>query len=178
MKQCLAVVLVCILSLSYPAVAAEVAQSEIIRIHVLAHHDTESEQQLKLRVRDAILEFVCPLVNDATSSAQALSIIESHLEEIKAVADNCLRDLGSTHVVQMQWGVFVFPTRVYGQSVLPAGKYTALNIHIGNGQGKNWWCVMYPPLCYVDGVVGKGQQTRYEFAIVNWMRTLLRRIWS
>ena len=178
MKQFLAIIMVCILSVSYPAVAAEVAQSEVIRIHVLAHNDTENEQQLKLSVRDAVLDFVGPLVKDAASSAQAVSIIESHLEEIKAVADKCLLDLGSNHVAYMQWGVFVFPTRVYGQSALPAGKYTALNIHIGNGQGKNWWCVMYPPLCYVDGVVGKGQETKYEFAVLNWIRTLLGRIWS
>lgn len=178
MKRYLAIVLVCILGVSYPAVAAEVTQGEIIRIHVLAHNDTGAEQQLKLRVRDAVLEFVGPLVEDAASSAQAISIIESRLAEIKAVADKCLLDLGSTHVAQMLWGQFVFPTRVYGQSALPAGKYTALNIHIGNGQGKNWWCVMYPPLCYVDGVVARGQETKYEFAILNWVRTLLGRFWS
>ena len=176
MKRYLAVVLVCILGISYPAVAAEVAQGEVIRIHVLAHNDTENEQHLKLSVRDAVLEFVGPLVNNASNSAQAVSIIESHLPEIKAVADKCLLDLGSTHLAQMQWGVFVFPTRVYGQSALPAGNYTALNIHIGSGQGRNWWCVMYPPLCYVDGVVGKGQEVKYEFAILNWMRTLLAAI--
>ena len=178
MKQFIAVMLVCLLGVAYPAVAAEVAQSEIIRIHVLAHNDTESEQQLKLSVRDAVLEFVGPLVKDAASSAEALEIVESRLEDIKAVADKRLLDHGAAHVAHMQWGTFVFPTRVYGQSALPAGKYTALNIHIGDGRGKNWWCVMYPPLCYVDGVVGQGQETKYQFALLNWMRRLLGRIRS
>lgn len=178
MRRFLITVLVCVLSFSYSAVGADVAKSEIIRIHVLAHNDTNSEQQLKLNVRDAVLDHVGPLLEEATSSAQAVEIIERNLGAIKAVADNYLLELGSTHVAHMQWGTFVFPTRVYGHSALPAGKYTALNIHIGSGQGKNWWCVMYPPLCYVEGVVGTGQETKYEFAILNWMRALLGRIWS
>jgi len=176
MKRIAVLVLVIALGICYPTVAAEVSEDSIIRIHVLAHNDTNAEQQLKLKVRDAVLQYVAPLISEAKDGQAAALIIEQNLLGITQAADECLAELGSTHSASTQWGKFVFPTRVYGQSALPAGRYTALNIHIGEGKGKNWWCVMYPPLCYVDGVVAKGQQVEYQFALLNWLRSLWGRI--
>lgn len=176
MNRIAVLIIVLALGVSYPCAAKSATAHDIIRIHVMAHNDTHSEQEVKLKVRDAVLEFVTPLLAEATDSGQASEIIKTSLRDIKAIAEKALMQSGSDHVVDMQWGTFLIPTRVYGQSALPAGRYQALNIHIGSGEGKNWWCVMYPPLCYVDGVVGSGQGLRYELAIVSWLRMFVARI--
>ena len=167
-------VLCVLLAFSYPVVAAQAVNSTVIRIHVLAHDNSQREQDIKLSVRDTVLTAIGKLVSEAGDSEEAQRLIAAHLPQIKHVAEEHLVQLGSDHGINLQWGKFVFPSRVYKETALPAGRYQALNIVIGGGQGKNWWCIMYPPLCYVDGVVQNGQEVSYQFAIVN----LLKGIWK
>lgn len=174
----IALVLIAVMVAALPAQAVNREGNKIIRIHVLAHNDSAPEQELKLQVRDAVMTKISELLDGVDDFSRAEELVGSHLPLIKELAENRLRELGSGHVVSLQWGKFVFPTRVYGQITLPAGVYPALNVNIGAAQGKNWWCVMYPPLCHVDGVVGKGQGARYEFAFVNLLRSLWQRIWT
>lgn len=166
-----------ILGYSYtPAIAQAVDSSSIIRIHVLAHNDTKGEQAAKLMVRDRVLEVIGELVKGARDSVEAAQIIESNLGQVKEAAESELNRQGSQHKVSIQWGRFVFPSRVYGSTALPAGSYQALNVVIGEGKGKNWWCIMYPPLCYVEGVVHKSNEVRYQLAILNVLRHLWQKI--
>lgn len=163
---------------AYPVVAAQAVEGNIIRIHVLAHNDTPEEQAVKLSVRDSVLKHVGELVEGAENSEEAARVIESSLVSIQLAAENELSSQGFGHGVIVQWGRFIFPTRVYGSTALPAGSYQALNIVIGEGRGKNWWCIMYPPLCYVEGVVHKGHEVSYQFAILNVLRNLWHKIIS
>lgn len=167
-----------LLVLSFPVEAITHHENKIIRLHVLAHNDSSPEQELKLQVRDVVIKRVSELLDGVDSFTRAVEIIGTHLPELKAIAETRLGELGSAHEVSLQWGSFLFPTRVYGQVALPAGVYPALNVSIGLARGNNWWCVMYPPLCHVEGVIGKGQGTRFELAIVNLLRGLWQRLWS
>ncbi|MBR5586338.1 MAG: stage II sporulation protein R [Clostridia bacterium] len=113
----------------------------IVRLHVIANSDSKTDQNLKLLVRDAVLEASCGIPPDR---------IESSLSEIEDAARLTLLSYGCDMPVKAQFGKFHFPVRTYGTATLPAGEYTAVRLLIGKAAGKNWWCVMYPPLCFTD----------------------------
>ena len=121
---------------------------DLVRIHILAHDDSERQQAVKLRVRDAILEAFTPLLQKAESAADAARIVERHLDLARETAEKRLQEEYDPLEVRVEFGTFEFPERVYGGQVVPAGEYRALRILLGEGAGKNWWCVMYPPLCF------------------------------
>ena len=116
----------------------------IVRLHVLANSDSEEDQTLKLKVRDAILEHSR---NNFTKKDE----VEFQLEEYKKIAEKVISKNGYTYPVEVEYGNFKFPTKEYKNLTLPAGVYDAVRVKIGNAQGQNWWCVMFPPLCFVDG---------------------------
>lgn len=159
-----------------PRGGATMRSREIIRLHVHAHSDTEEEQRLKLAVRDALLGEINRLVSEAETPSQAEKLIERALPGLTSLLQSTLQKEKSPHVGQVKWGVFLFPSRVYGQLALPAGRYRALNVHIGEGNGRNWWCVMYPPLCFVNGVVGQSTERRFDSALRNLVQSLWRRL--
>lgn len=122
----------------------------LIRLHVIANSDSPEDQELKRTVRDAILEYVRNKVKDSGSVDQTRSIIIDNISGITAVAKQTLVDSGSSYEVKTSLGSYPFPTKEYGDILLPAGNYQALRVVIGNGDGANWWCVLFPPLCFVD----------------------------
>lgn len=115
---------------------------KLIRLHVVANSDTESDQALKLQVRDAVLAVTQPLLSGADDPEQALS---QALPEIQAVAEKCL---DGAYPVRVSFGRERFPTRVYDSFSLPAGVYRSLRVTIGDGAGHNWWCVVFPSICF------------------------------
>ena len=117
--------------------------SSLVRLHVIAASDEAAEQELKMRVRDRVLENLPPVLDSADSPAQAKSIIIAELPNIRAAAENCAE--GRT--VRVTLGSEYYPTREYESFSLPAGQYSSLRVIIGQGQGHNWWCVIFPPLC-------------------------------
>ena len=132
-------------------VSAAVLQTEqqklsekLIRLHVVANSDSAHDQQIKLRVRDAILEKTQQLLRGADDPRGAL---EAHLDEIAQAAQTCLSELGEDAPVRVRLGKELFPTREYETFALPAGVYESLRVTIGEGEGHNWWCVAFPPLC-------------------------------
>ena len=132
-------------------VSAAVLQTEqqklsekLIRLHVVANSDSAHDQQIKLRVRDAILEKTQPLLQGADDPRGAL---EAHLDEIAQAAQTCLSELGEDAPVRVRLGKELFPTREYETFALPAGVYESLRVTIGEGEGHNWWCVIFPSLC-------------------------------
>lgn len=122
----------------------------LIRLHVIANSDSPEDQSLKHTVRDAVLEYVRSIIKDVNSVDQARAIVSENLSGITAVAKQVIEDSGSSYEVKAALGSYPFPTKAYGDILLPAGEYQALRIVIGNGGGANWWCVLFPPLCFVD----------------------------
>lgn len=118
-----------------------------VRLHVVANSDSEADQAQKLRVRDAVLEKVGQLTQDCGSAAQAREIIGTHLDEIAQAAQTVLDAENSGYLAQATLGVEEFETRYYDTFTLPAGEYPALRVNIGDAQGHNWWCVVFPSLC-------------------------------
>ncbi len=120
---------------------------EILRIHILADSDSEYDQQLKLKVRDDILEFTDNLYSGVTSKKEAINITNCYLNEIINTAEDTLKSNGCEKEVTAEICEMNFDTRHYDNITMPSGRYTALRVTIGSGNGKNWWCVMYPSLC-------------------------------
>jgi len=117
--------------------------SSLVRLHVIAHSDDEYEQELKLRVRDAVLSSISPALTKASSPEEAQAIISAHLSEI---ADAAL-SASEGRVIKVTLGREHYPTRVYEYFTLPAGTYQSLRVIIGEGKGRNWWCIVFPPVC-------------------------------
>ncbi len=117
--------------------------SSLVRLHVIAASDETAEQELKLRVRDNVLEYLTPVLDKAESSEEAQRIINGELTSIKAAAEAC----AGGRSVSVTLGQEYYPTREYEGFTLPAGQYQSLRVILGEGKGHNWWCVVFPPLC-------------------------------
>lgn len=167
--------------------SAEVAAAngDLIRLHVLASSDNAADQAVKLQVRDAVIAYLTPYFAGIHSADEAHQIIENHKSELLAVAQSVVNKSSQLYGVQIETGVFPFPIKSYGNLVLPAGKYEAVRILLGEAQGKNWWCVLFPPLCFVDGTqatavpamvkqVGSGDHERrsveFRWKIAEWWK--------
>jgi len=124
--------------------------SKLIRFHVIANSDSTEDQELKLRVRDEILKEIGPKLETSKSREQSENILKENIDLIKSVALKEIKRNGSDYNVSVALGVSSFPVKMYSDIALPAGEYEALKVVIGNGEGKNWWCVMFPPLCFID----------------------------
>lgn len=122
-------------------------RSSVLRLHILADSDSKSDQQLKLMVRDALLDDSEEIFGDADSLEAAEANAREKLALIEAVAEETLRENGCNDEVSAEVTDMYFDERVYGDITMPAGDYRALRVTIGSAQGRNWWCVMYPPLC-------------------------------
>lgn len=116
---------------------------KLVRFHVIAVSDDEYEQQLKLRVRDAVLEYISPRLEGAESSAQAREILASELDNIRETAQAVSQGRGVTVTLTRE----NYPTKSYEGFTLPAGEYQSLRVILGEGQGHNWWCIVFPPVC-------------------------------
>ena len=125
---------------------------EVLRFHVLANSDSEEDQQLKLKVKEEVLAAVRPMLEEAESKAEAEEILQKNMQAIEAVADNVIFTEGYDYKSKGVIGKTTFPVKKYGDMVFPAGEYEAFRILLGEAKGKNWWCVMFPTLCYVDEV--------------------------
>jgi stage II sporulation protein R len=141
---------------------------KIIRFHVIANSDTTQDQALKLKVRDQVLSFITPKLKDSKSIDESRNIIKKYDADVKKLAEQTVKNNGYTYNVVTMLSEENFPVKYYGNIVLPQGKYEAYRIIIGSGKGQNWWCVMFPPLCFIDitkGEVAK-KQTETEMKTV------------
>ncbi|MZP29650.1 stage II sporulation protein R [Heliobacterium undosum] len=130
--------------------AHEASPLPLLRLHVVAPSDDPADQALKLKVRDEILAYVDPLLADCHSVEESRERVQAHLDEIQNRAASVITQAGYDYIVTPEVGRFHFPAKVYGHLKAPAGEYEALRVVIGGGQGANWWCVLYPPLCLSD----------------------------
>jgi stage II sporulation protein R len=127
-----------------------VIPAEAIRLRILANSDSAQDQEIKRKVRDAVNEQITLWVQDLTSLEKAKDVINSKLPEVQNIAERVVAEQGSTQSVNVEFGKVQFPTKLYGQFLYPAGEYQAILITLGEGTGANWWCVLYPPLCFLD----------------------------
>ena len=119
----------------------------LLRLHVVGASDSQEDQEVKLLVRDAVLASMEEGLQDLTDPAAAYDYVSRMLPKVKAAADRCLQEAGFSDTAQVSLTEEAFPTRDYDTFSLPAGVYKALRIVIGEGEGKNWWCVVFPQLC-------------------------------
>jgi len=135
------------------AVCSNIANN-VFRLHVIANSDSESDQNLKYIVRDEILQYINSVSQDAKSKEEIIEIVKNNINNIENIAQQTINNYEFDYVVNVDIGNFSFPTKKYGDITLPPGYYDALRIEIGEAKGQNWWCVMFPPLCFVDVTSG------------------------
>lgn len=138
----------------------------VVRLHVLANSDSEEDQALKLLVRDDILTLTNDLLSDCTTRAEALEKISSNLELYKNTAENTLKKNGSSYTVSVTLGEEYYPTRQYASAAFPGGEYVSLQVKIGEAVGKNWWCVLFPPICLSAASNSKSKNDDLENAFI------------
>lgn len=133
-------------------------KDKLIRFHVIANSDSDEDQELKLKVRDEMIKYLQPKLANSNSIEESERIIKEEYSELEKISKNIISENGYNYDVKVGIEYSTFPTKQYSNIILPAGEYKALKIVIGQGTGKNWWCVMFPPLCFVDeesGVIDK-----------------------
>ncbi len=141
-------ILVC--AISYVDAVSTDIENSVFRLHVIANSNTEEDQNLKYIVRDNLIEYMNTLVEDFSSKEDVINIANSHKDDFYSIAKQTILDNGFNYDVNIEIGNFDFPTKNYGDISLPAGYYDALRVKIGEAKGENWWCVMFPPLCFVN----------------------------
>lgn len=142
-----------------------VIPKEAVRLRILANSDSDKDQALKRKVRDEVKAQIDGWVADLTSFEEARKVIQSHIPEIEKTVENTLKREGSKDSFQVKFSKNVkFPTKVYGNFIYPAGEYEAVLITIGEGEGANWWCVLFPPMCFLD--FSSGTAVRKEEHVV------------
>ena len=146
----LLIVFVCFSAYSYVTAVSNGIADSVFRLHVIANSDSAEDQNLKYLVRDALIDYMNSVSKNSNSKDEAISIAYQHKSDFYKIAKKVINDNGYDYNVNISIGNFAFPTKNYGDISLPAGYYDALKVEIGNASGQNWWCVMFPPLCFVD----------------------------
>lgn len=159
-----AAALVLVTAVSYISWQVNDIEDSVLRLHIVANSDSDEDQALKLKVRDEVVERCGFLFENCVSAEQSIKTAADNIGFIKYVAEQVITENGYNYDADCQVTQCSFPTKQYERSgdgvvSLPRGEYNALNIKIGAAKGKNWWCVMYPPLCFVDGVASVPDET-------------------
>jgi len=163
-KICIVLLLICVLNLnsctsskilddtsSGEELIYEDIADKIIRFHVIANSNTEEDQALKLKVRDKVIEFVADSLRESKSLDESRQFIIDNKSNMEDIAKAVINENGYSYNVTSSLSKENFPDKIYGDVVFPQGEYEAYRILIGDAKGQNWWCVMFPPLCFVDG---------------------------
>lgn len=132
----------------------ESINNKILRLHILANSNSEEDQLLKLRIRDSILNFSKDMLKSTKNKEEAEQILHQNIGQLKLIAEGEVKNSGYGYPINIDLKKSYFPTKQYGEMTLPAGNYDALRILIGNANGKNWWCVMFPALCLGAAAAG------------------------
>ena len=166
-----------ICALSYANnITADISNS-VFRLHVIANSDSKKDQDLKYKVRDSLIKYMNDICSDCKTKQEAINLVTVYHNNFKQIALDTIQSEGCDYDVNIEIGNFEFPTKQYGDISLPAGFYDALKVEIGEAKGHNWWCVMFPPLCFVDitsGVVPEESKkylqdnmTEEEYALIS-----------
>ena len=135
---------------SYATAISNNLSTAVFRLHVLANSNSEEDQNLKLKVSDSLLNYMNGLCSNCSTKQEAISIANEHKDDFQKIAEQTIKENGYDYTAKINIDNFYFPTKNYGDISLPAGYYDALRVEIGEAKGKNWWCVMFPSLCFID----------------------------
>ncbi len=127
---------------------------KILRLHIIANSDSEDDQNVKMLVKENLVTYLENLLKDSSSLEESIDITSKHYDDIINIANSTLTSNGKSYTAACCIERTVFPVKSYGDITLPSGEYTALRVTLGNASGKNWWCILYPPLCFVDASCG------------------------
>ena len=161
-----------VISMTLLSLAALLLEPEegIFRMHVIANSDSAADQAAKLAVRDAILDYERGM-GDTDSAGEVKARLMEDGKGLCAAIDKVLHERGMDYSAELQIGTYDFPDREYGGRLYPAGKYQALRVILGEGKGKNWWCVMFPPLCILEDENGKiEEEAKFDSLIMKLIR--------
>ena len=149
-KTCIIFLILTIILLSYFGISNNNynKHTEYLRIHIRANSNSDADQNVKYEIKDKIVEYLTPFLSDCDTKTEAEKIISTKLRELELIADDILSKHGFCYTAQAKILTENFPTRVYDNLTLESGFYDALIIYLGEGVGDNWWCVVYPPLCF------------------------------
>ena len=148
MKKCCIIFLSIVIIILTAFAGVPKTEEDYLRIHIRAHSDGRADQAVKYDVRDAVVLYLTPLVAGLNSKEEALSVLSVHLSALEGIAEEILKKEGFSYGARASLKREAFPTRVYEQTVLEAGVYDALILELGSAEGDNWWCVVYPALCF------------------------------
>lgn len=141
---------------------AMVIPDEAIRLRILANSDNEQDQELKRKIRDRVNDEITVWVEGLTSMENAREVITGNMDEIEQIVEEVMAEEGMVQSYNVDFGRVDFPTKMYGKFIYPAGDYEAILITLGKGTGANWWCVLFPPLCFLDFSNGEATASPYE----------------
>jgi stage II sporulation protein R len=130
----------------------------MIRLHIVANSNSDADQALKYRVRDAVIAYMTERMDSLQNKDTAGAYVNDHLGELEAVANKVIASEGFSNSARVSFGKYPFPTKRYENVILPAGFYDAVKVEIGQATGENWWCVMFPPLCFVEDTKGEMEE--------------------
>ena len=130
-----------------PVHGEEEIYDKVVRLHVLANSDSEEDQAVKLKVRDAILAITVPLLQNCETKEEAVALLEENQTLFVEAAQAVLQEEGFDDTVSIEMGLEEYPTRTYDSLCFPAGEYISMRVSLGTGEGQNWWCCLFPPLC-------------------------------
>jgi len=159
----LLLIYICICAFSYTGAVCKSISDNIFRLHVIANSNSEEDQKLKYKIRDSILDYFNSISFTVNTKEEATILIENHLENIQKIAQEKVYSEGYSYPVTIEIGNFYFPTKTYGDISFPPGYYDSLRIKIGEASGENWWCVMFPALCFVDPQNGLVPETSKKY---------------
>ncbi len=169
---------------SYANTISQNLSDNFFRLHILANSNSKQDQELKLKVRDKIIEYMNTQNLSDISKQDVVYQVSENLNIYTQIAESVIQDAGFNYPVTVEVGNYLFPTKQYGNLSLPAGNYDALRIKIGNASGENWWCSLFPPLCFVDissGVIDEDSENSLkkdlsseEFAIIKNSNTSVK----
>lgn len=159
----------------------QIIPDEAIRLRILAHSNEPKDQHLKYLIRDQVREEISSWVEHLTSIEEARQLIQSRLGELQSMVEQIIEDSGETKEVNVEYGKkVIFPRKLYSNYLYPEGEYEAVLITIGAGQGDNWWCVLFPPLCFLDFSLdptdeknstdeGEEEEPKVKFFLLEWL---------
>ena len=163
-KLCISFLLGVIILLSALFISCGATKTEYLRIHVRANSNAEVDQSIKYEIKDLVVDYFTPLLKNCNTKQESISVINRHITSINRLIDDFLLKKGYKYRSRVALKAESFPTRVYDGVVLEAGVYDALIITLGEGVGDNWWCVVYPPLCF------SGEKVEYRSVISEFFK--------
>lgn len=141
-------------AISYVSAVSNNISNSVFRLHVIANSDSSEDQNLKYIVRDELIKYMNEISKDCNSKEEVILLAQNNISNFEDIARKTVKENGYNYNVTVEIGNFDFPTKSYGDITLPAGTYDSLRVKIGKAEGQNWWCVMFPPLCFVDVTSG------------------------